>query len=107
MSLSPGTHDSATESAFVARELRPVSLGLHLLHAVRTLHPHEFEWAPYPTAANPTGRNHLARLIGRGDMAERLEHLPAAQRVSTIAEWTRVDDWPRRVAPVLLYDRTG
>jgi uncharacterized protein YbbC (DUF1343 family) len=104
--VHPSDH-CTTAATFVARTLRPVTLGLQLLHAVCRLHPHEFAWAPYPTAANPTGQNHLARLVGRSDVAERLVTLLETQRVSTITEWTRVADWPARTAPILLYDRTA
>ena len=105
--LDPPGDDRTAIATFVARTLRPVTLGLQLLHAVCRLHPHEFAWAPYPTAANPTGQNHLARLVGRSDVAERLVTLLETQRVSTISEWTRVADWPARTAPILLYDRTA
>lgn len=101
----PATH--AGEAAdFVATAFRPVALGLHLLHAVRTHHAQDFAWAPYPTAANATGTDHFARLIGRSDVADAIAALPQTPRVSTFAEWTRVTGWPERVAPILLYDRS-
>lgn len=93
-------------AAFVARDHRPVALGLRLLHAVCTQHPSDFAWAPYPTAANPSGHNHLARLIGRRDVADVIGTLTPEQVGPTIAAWTCVPDWSSRVAPILLYDRT-
>ncbi len=105
LSLAASAADPLALAEFVARELRPVSLGLQLLHAVREHHPYDFAWASYPTAANPSGQQHLARLIGRTDVAEAITALSPTPRVST-TEWTRVADWPERVRPVLLYDRS-
>jgi hypothetical protein len=83
-----------------------VALGLHVLHAVCTQHRSAFAWAPYPTAANPSGHNHLARLIGRRDVADVIATLTPDQVGPTITAWTRVPDWSSRAKPILLYDRT-
>jgi uncharacterized protein YbbC (DUF1343 family) len=90
-------------AAFVAQQLRPVALGLTLLAAIMELHPTEFAWARYPTAANPNGHDHLARLIGQSGVDARLVALTQPHRQSTIAELTRADDWSTRVRPALLY----
>jgi uncharacterized protein YbbC (DUF1343 family) len=92
-------------AAFIAGDLRPVAVGLQLLSALIALHPRDFAWIPYPTAANPTGANHFERLIGRTDVADQLGLLTPAQRTLTISEWTRVPRWRERVGPVLLYPR--
>jgi uncharacterized protein YbbC (DUF1343 family) len=100
------TIDPATSPAdFVARALRPVAVGLQLLAAVMALHPRDFAWMPYPTAANPSGENHLARLIGRVDCADQLAALSPARRAPTLAAWTGVPGWSERVGPVLVYER--
>jgi len=106
LSLEPSAMHSVDAAGFVARALRPVSVGLHLLHAVRALHAQDFAWARYPTAANASGDDHFARLVGRADLADAIAGLTQTSRVSTIAEWTRVPGWSERVAPILLYDRS-
>lgn len=106
LSLDVRVFGAPAIAEFVARDHRPVALGLRLLHAVYKQHPSEFAWAPYPTAANPSGHNHLARLIGRREVAGLIGTLTHEQSGATIAEWTRVADWRSRVASILLYDRT-
>lgn len=95
------------ETTVIARDYRPVALGLALLMAVSLVHDGAFTWAPYPTVANPSGHDHLARLLGRGDVAATLPALARAapeRRQATIAQWTATDGWAERVAPILLYD---
>jgi len=81
----------------------PVALGLLLLASVMTVHRAAFAWAAYPTAANPSGHGHLARLVGRADLQpwfdREAEHIDLAR----VREWTRIDDWAARVQPALLY----
>jgi uncharacterized protein YbbC (DUF1343 family) len=90
---------AADADAFVARALRPVALGLTLLDAIARQHPHDFAWARYPTAANPDGHDHFARLIGRTDMGAHIGAMPVVPPET----WTRPAGWAERVAPVLLY----
>ncbi len=90
-----------------ARQLRPVALGLQLLAVVAAAHPTDFEWAPYPTAANPGGGGHLERLVGRSDVAAFLRDTPSRANSSLIREWTDVHDWLPRVAGILSYSSLG
>lgn len=83
-----------------AQRLRPVMLGMHLVRAVHRAHSEDLLSAPYPTVANPSGEAHLALLIGRREVAERLQ----SATVEDIRGWTRSDGWAERVAPHLLYD---
>lgn len=106
LSLDVATRHPSDLARFVAEEVRPVSVGLQLLHAVSSAHPQDFAWAPYPTAANATGHDHFARLIGRTDVAGHLPALSDAQRASTVAGWTRATGWAERTTPILLYDRS-
>jgi uncharacterized protein YbbC (DUF1343 family) len=97
---SPGT-------SVIARAYRPVALGLALLLAVARVHERAFAWAPYPTAANPMGQDHLARLLGRGDVAAAVPMLASAsteRQREAITRWTATGEWAARVAPILLYD---
>lgn len=103
LSLAP-SQDQAHD---IATTLRPVALGLTLLAAVIAQHPHAFQWARYPTAANPEGRDHLARLIGRSDIGPALVQAGQAgdSLAESIAQWTKAEEWAARVRPVLLYPR--
>jgi len=97
----------ADQAAIIARTLRPVALGLTLLAAMAHRHPDAFAWARYPTAVNPDGDDHLARLIGRRDIGETLRRMqPSGDTLAPlIAQWTTVPQWSTRVRPVLLYPR--
>ncbi len=82
-----------------AVRVRPVAMGLRLLQAL--IHQDRLEWSRYPTAANPTGEDHFARLIGRRGIRERLE---AGQfDDAAIKEITRAPGWSERVERVRLY----
>jgi hypothetical protein len=85
--------------------LRPVWLGLALAGAIAERHPGEFAWGRYPTAANPSGEDHLARLVGRRDVGARLVAVQGAARRAVMAEWTAAPGWGDRVAEVVLYGR--
>lgn len=64
----------------------PVRSGLALLRAIAQAHPHQLTERPYPTAANPSGRGHLDRLLGQpGSFA----HLLSGEDFITdiAAEW--------------------
>jgi hypothetical protein len=80
-----------------------VSAGLHLLALILHLHPAHFQWARYPTAANPGGENHFERLIGQAGVREVLSEFPA-DLTPRIEAWTSTGDWPARAKGFLLYD---
>jgi uncharacterized protein YbbC (DUF1343 family) len=76
--------------------------GLILLKLVKDIHPNEFKWMPYPTAANPTGLNHLSLLLGIPD-AEAIFDLPLQQWLQKISVFIKVDQWKKEIEPYLLY----
>lgn len=84
------------------KQARPVMSGLHLLADVIDLHPQEFAWLPYPTAANQPGYGHFDRLVGQLDIRDLLiqqtEELPRLLR-----RWTQTPNWADRVEDHLLY----
>lgn len=88
---------------FDPAKLRPVALGLTLLSAIARHHPREMAWAAYPTAANPTGDDHFARLVGQLGIAERVFDVRTPVLASEIAEWTAVPGWAGEVRDALLY----
>ena len=87
-----------------ADALRPVALSLLLLAAVATTHRLRFQWARYPTAANPSGEGHFERLIGRRDIRRRFDASPGDINADVVRGWTDVGDWTERVRPALLYE---
>jgi uncharacterized protein YbbC (DUF1343 family) len=95
----PGVAMEVTDPA----SFRPVSLGLRLLAFLSTFHPHQFRWADYPTAANPSGRDHLPRLLGRRDIASAFFDRPGSIGDDELADWCKAPGWLDRVRPYLLY----
>jgi uncharacterized protein YbbC (DUF1343 family) len=83
--------------------LRPVALGFHLIALIWRLHPQDCAWANYPTAANPTGRGHFERLVGRSDVAPVLQHPPVDLR-DQVSHWTEAREWSSRTSSHLLYN---
>ena len=77
--------------------------GLLLLKIIKDLHPQHFEWASYPTNANPTGHNHLSLLLGIPN-AEALFDLPLQNWLQKIQILLRVDYWKKEIEPYLLYE---
>jgi hypothetical protein len=76
--------------------------GLLLLKLVKDVHPGDFKWMPYPTHANPTGKNHLSLLLGVRD-AEQIFELPLHQWLQQITKLIKVSSWETNIAPYLLY----
>ncbi len=96
----PGVSLEVTEPEVV----RPVALGLRLLTVLLTLWPDQFTWAPYPTAVNPSGKDHLFRLLGTAEAVDALERIPGTIGEAEIKGWTEAPGWWDRVAPHLLYE---
>lgn len=84
------------------RRVWPVMSGLRLLADVIHLHPDEFAWLPYPTAANQPGYGHFDRLVGQLNVREILSQ-PADDLSHLLRRWTQTPNWQERVAPHLLY----
>ena len=79
--------------------IRPVAVGLALVAELIARHREEFEWLPYPTAANEGGHQHFDRLVGRTDVRRALDRGEAH-----IDEWTATPGWAERARPHLLYE---
>lgn len=86
-----------------AGALRPVALGLLLMAAVASTHRLRFQWARYPTAANPSGEGHFERLVGRNDIRRVFDKTPQDIDAEQVRAWTEVGDWVQRVGPILVY----
>jgi uncharacterized protein YbbC (DUF1343 family) len=83
--------------------LRPVALGLLLMAAIASTHRLRFQWAKYPTAANPSGDGHFERLIGTREIRGVFDRAPHSIDADMVRTWTAIGDWAERVTPVLLY----
>ena len=84
--------------------VRPVATGFALLADIIALHPHDFAWLAYPTAANPGGEGHFERLGGVTGIREQLMMAPDKIDAATLCEWTAVPGWRERWREVQLYD---
>ena len=82
---------------------RPVAAGLQLLATIIALHPQDFTWLPYPTAANGPGYGHFDLLSGRLDLRTQLTTLSFARATTQISQWTTATGWAERVHPYLCY----
>lgn len=85
-----------------ARSVRPVLAGLLFIRLVRDVHPENFAWSTYPTAANPTGERHLDKLLGVPD-SESLFDLPWVEFRAAVERLVDCTGWAPRVQPYLLY----
>ncbi|MFZ9171270.1 MAG: exo-beta-N-acetylmuramidase NamZ family protein [Sediminibacterium sp.] len=81
---------------------KPVFFGLLLLYIIRAKHPQAFLWAPYKTAVNPSGENHLDKLLGINN-AQKLFELPLPQFIANCTKLTHCAGWPEQMIPYLLY----
>ncbi len=90
---------------FVIQDLnyfQSVSNGLLLINLIKSMYPKEFKWANYPTEVNPTGSNHLDKLIGLKN-SEELFNLPLQQFLSRIIKITNHSEWKNEIEPFLVY----
>lgn len=85
-------------------DVRPVALGLTVMAAIAARHRGHFQWARYPTAANPEGAGHFERLLGRSDVRRAFDEATDVIDAERIAAWTSVGNWRERVRDVLCYD---
>lgn len=82
---------------------QPVYWGLLLIKIIKDLYPNDFCWATYPTLANPSGTNHLNKLLGIPN-SEAIFNLPMPAFLSTITRFTQVQTWNNRISNYLLYN---
>jgi uncharacterized protein YbbC (DUF1343 family) len=90
--------------AEVPEKVRPVAAGLALLADIIALHPRDFAWLPYPTAANPTGAAHFERVVGVSGIREQLMTAAGSVDAATLRAWTAVPGWAERWRQVQLYE---
>ena len=81
---------------------QPVSYGLILIRLIKQMYPQSFEWRPYPTLVNPTGQNHLDKLLGIPN-SEELFELPLPKFIAEITRLTQCKEWEKDIESYLLY----
>ncbi len=81
---------------------RPVFFGLLLLKVLKGMHPNEFKFTAYKTHVNPSGINHLDKLLGIPN-SEVLFELPFVEFLRRITMLTAVPNWRATIAKHLLY----
>lgn len=81
--------------------IRPVALGLRLLNAIVRCEQGLFEWAGYPTSANPSGADHFELLLGRADAGGIIKR--GEMDDMGIEALTRVPGWKESVQGHLIY----
>jgi uncharacterized protein YbbC (DUF1343 family) len=96
--LCKGIHLNVIDPAY----FKPVFFGLLLVYMIRAKHPQAFVWAPYKTAVNPTGENHLDKLLGINN-AKNLFNLPLPQFIANCTKLTHCSGWQEQMIPYLLY----
>ena len=96
--LCKGIHFEVIDPAYC----KPMFFGLLLLYIIRAKHPQQFMWETYKTAVNPSGENHLDKLLGVHH-AEQLFDLPLPQFVATCTKITHTPNWQEQMSPYLLY----
>jgi uncharacterized protein YbbC (DUF1343 family) len=96
--LCKGIHFEVIDPAYY----KPVFFGLLLVYMIRAKHPQAFLWAPYKTAVNPSGENHLDKLLGINN-AQNLFELPLPQFIANCTKLTHCAGWQEQVEPYLRY----
>ena len=81
---------------------QPVYFGLMLIRIIKQAYPQDFDWAPYPTMVNPTGKQHLDKLLGIAD-SEKLFALPLPKFIAEITKLTQCRNWSYEMQDYLLY----
>lgn len=79
-----------------------VSYGLILIRLIKQIYPQHFEWRPYPTLVNPTGKQHLDKLLGIAG-SEKLFELPLPKFIAEVTRLTQCKNWKEEMKKYLLY----
>jgi uncharacterized protein YbbC (DUF1343 family) len=76
--------------------------GLLFIRLIKDLYPNHFAWQSYPTNVNPTGKQHLDKLLGIPN-SEALFNLSMLAFLQKMMQLIKVSDWPNKVNSFLLY----
>ena len=84
------------------RSFRPVKTGWLLIRLIKDLHPGFFEWAPYPTHVNRSGRHHLDLLAGLPG-TEQVFESALGDFANEVEKFLSTGQWQDNIRPFLLY----
>ena len=93
-----GVHLEVREPSY----FQSVSYGLILIRIIKQLYPQHFAWKPYPTLVNPTGEQHLDKLLGITG-SEKLFDLPLPKFIAAVTKLTQCGGWREQLQGYLLY----
>ena len=99
------THETCYSIEFQVTEpaqFHSLQNGLLLIKLIKDTHPDYFQWKPYPTNVNPSGNNHLNKLLGI-PQSELLFDLPMHTFTAQIHSLTDNHQWQQLIHPYLLY----
>ena len=80
-----------------APTFRPVFTGLQLIHLITSLYPQYCKERLYITRTNPSGKNHLDRLVGVYNSFEKIKNRELLYVIDSGIEWEKT------IEPYLLY----
>ena len=81
---------------------QPVYTALIFIKLVKNMYPNHFKWMPYITNVNPTGTNHLDKLLGIKN-SEALFELPMITFLKKVEQIITVRNWEDEIKAFLLY----
>ncbi len=80
----------------------PVATGLSFIKMIKDMYQSQFQWEPYSTNVNPSGRHHLDKLSGIFE-SEQLFELSLTEFQRKIKYLTNIPSWENDIHPFLLY----
>jgi uncharacterized protein YbbC (DUF1343 family) len=80
-----------------SNSFKPVLTGIEIIRLIQTLFPGNCEERLYKTVANPSGINHIDRLIG---VVNSFEKIKSGEMLS---QYYHTADWKNKIEPYLLY----
>ncbi|GAC1444367.1 MAG: DUF1343 domain-containing protein [Sediminibacterium sp.] len=96
--LCSGVQFRITEPAY----FQSVANGLLLIKLIQSLYPGHFQWLPYPTHVNPSGRKHLDKLLGISN-SEDLFPLSLTGFIAAVVKHTACPQWKEEIDGYLCY----
>jgi hypothetical protein len=75
---------------------------LILIRLIKQMYPADFAWRPYTTMVNPTGAQHLDKLLGMPG-SEQLFELPLPKFIAEVTKLTQCRTWKQEISSFLLY----
>lgn len=83
-------------------QFKALEFGLLLIKLIKDRFPEHFKWQTYPTHVNPTGKQHLDKLLGI-PKSEQIFELPLPLFKAEIKMICSTTDWQQIIKPYLKY----